>query len=283
MTTAPRTPEPPHLVDVGCNLAHRDFDPDRPAMLERAAAAGVRALVATGTDLRGSRRALEIARGATGQVALFATCGVHPHNATSWERDAAQVVALARDPLVVAVGECGLDFDRDFSPRPVQERAFAAQVELAVETGKPLFLHERAAHNRFLSVLDDYRDHGTLPVPAVVHCFTGTPEAVRAYLDRGLLIGVTGWVCDDRRNRDLLRALPLVPLDRLLLETDAPFLRPPGLLGQTRRNEPANLPHVCRRVASVLRKTPAEVAAATSANAVRFFRLPAWSTPQERA
>lgn len=279
----PMTPEPLHLIEVGCNLAHRDYDSDRPAVLERAAAAGVRALVVTGTDLRGSRRALEIARD-SGPVALYATCGVHPHNASSWERDAAQVAALARDPLVVAVGECGLDFDRNFSPRPAQERAFAAQVELAIETGKPLFLHERAAHARFLSVLDDYRDHGTLPVPAVVHCFTGTPEAVRAYLDRGMLIGVTGWVCDDRRNRDLLRALPLVPLARLLLETDAPFLRPPGLLGDTRRNEPCNLPHVLRRVASVLRKTPAEVAAATTANAVRFFRLPAAPTPaKERA
>ncbi len=272
------TPQnPPDLVDIGTNLSNRQFDPDRPEVIARAQQAGVRAIVATGTDLRATRAGLELAARYPGVV--YTTCGVHPHNATTYERDSPHLTTLARDPAVVAIGECGLDFNRDFSPRPVQERAFASQVETAIETRKPLFLHERDAHVRFLSILDDYRDHGTLPVPAVVHCFTGTDKEVRAYLDRGFMIGVTGWVCDDRRNGALLRALALLPMDRLLLETDAPFLRPPGLLGQTRRNEPCNLVHVCRRVAAVLRKTPEEVARTTTDNARRFFRLPASSPP----
>lgn len=260
------------LVDVGVNLTNRRFDRDVDAVLERARLAGVGVVIATGVDLRSSKAGVDLAGRFPGQV--YTTCGVHPHNAAklNWEADNAKFAYVARDSRVVAVGECGLDFNRDLSPKSIQEKAFAAQIELAAEVGKPLFLHERDAHDRFLSVLDGYASRGKLPVEAVVHCFTGTSTQVEAYLRRGLYVGVTGWVCDDRRNADLLRALPSVPLDRLLLETDAPFLEPPGL-GGGRRNEPANLPHVCRRVAAVLRLPPEEVARATSVNARRLFGL----------
>ncbi|MFO0578552.1 MAG: TatD family hydrolase [Polyangia bacterium] len=263
-------------IDIGVNLTHRSFGPDRPEVIARARAAGVGPLIVTGTSLAHSREAVALCRAHPG--ALFATAGVHPHEAARCDaRTLAELRELARAPEVVAVGECGLDFNRDFSPRPVQERVFAQQIELALSLDKPLFLHERDAHARFLAILDGHARPGGLPVPAVVHCFTGGPQELAAYLLRGFYIGITGWICDERRGAELQRALPAVPLDRLLLETDAPFLLPrdlPRKLAQG-RNEPATLPHIAGAIARYTRRTPAEIAAATTDNARRFFRLPA--------
>lgn len=259
----------PALVDIGANLTHASFHADLPAVLERAAAAGVSRLVVTGTSVEESRAAVRLA---TGHPALYATAGVHPHHAR--DCDAATIPALreiAADPKVVAIGECGLDFNRNYSPHPSQEQWFEVQVELALELGKPLFLHSRDAHPRFAEVLRRYR-----PAKAVAHCFTGEREELHAYLELGLYIGITGWICDERRGAHLLDLVKEIPDDRLLLETDAPYLTPRDLRPQpkARRNEPAFLPHILATVARALGRPGAVVAEQTTANARRLFGIP---------
>lgn len=259
------------LIDIGANLTHDSFDTDRGAVLERAAAAGVGRLIVTGTSVTNSAQAVELC--ATHPGVLFATAGVHPHHAREFDAHTSGALrALLANPAVVAVGECGLDFFRDFSPRTDQLNAFAAQLELAAEIGKPVFLHQRDAHAAFLDVLTPLRSR---LVGGVAHCFTEGPEELAAYLDLELHIGVTGWVCDERRGARLREALPHIPLDRLLIETDAPYLVPRDLVPQPRgrRNEPAFLAHILERVATEKKLSLEEVAAATTQNAERLFRL----------
>jgi TatD DNase family protein len=206
---------------------------------------------------------------------LFATAGVHPHHASDFDgHSAAALRALAANPAVVAIGECGLDFFRDFSPRDAQQRAFAAQLDLAADVRKPVFLHQRDAHDAFLEILTPQRNRLS---GGVAHCFTGDVAELTAYLDLDLYIGVTGWLCDERRGAELRAALPHIPLDRLLIETDAPYLLPRDLQPkpQSRRNEPAFLAHILERVAAGLNRSPESVAEATTANAKKLFGLPA--------
>ena len=178
------------LVDVGVNLTHRSFAADRDQVIDRAIRAEVRVMVVTGTDVKVSMAAADLAKKYPGN--LFSTAGVHPHNARQCGSDALQALKdLLTRPEVVAIGECGLDFNRDFSPRPVQEKWFEAQVQLACELKKPLFLHERDAHRRFLDILRPHR--ASIPA-AVVHCFTGSAEELKAYLDLDCHIGMTGWI-----------------------------------------------------------------------------------------
>jgi TatD DNase family protein len=260
------------LIDIGANLTHDSFDRDRAEVLARAAAAGVRRAIVTGASVTGSAQALELAAEHPG--VLYATAGVHPHHAADFDaHTSAALSTLLADPRIVAVGECGLDYFRDFSPRDAQRRAFQAQLELAASVGKPVFLHERDAHADFVAVLAPLvRDFAR---GGVAHCFTGDPAALATYLELGLHIGVTGWVCDERRGADLRAAVPSIPLDRLLLETDAPYLLPRDLAPKPahRRNEPAFLPHVLARVAELMERTPEEVARASTANAERLFGL----------
>jgi len=257
------------LIDIGCNLLHPSFTVDREAVLERARTAGVRILVVTGTSVSSSREAADFAASKPG--VLFATAGVHPHDARRFGPETlAELEALARRPETVAVGECGLDFNRDFSPRPAQERAFELQLGLAARVGKPLFMHERDAHTRFVDILRSFR--GRIG-RGVVHCFTGTAEEASRYLDLGLHIGITGWICDERRGRHLAAVVRHVPLDRLMLETDAPFLVPRTLATRPSRNEPAFLPEVLRVTAAALGRSEAEVAEATTRTAGEFFGI----------
>jgi TatD DNase family protein len=257
------------LVDIGVNLGHRSFAADREAVVERALAAGVAAMIATGTSERGSHEARALARRRPGVI--FATAGVHPHDAARCgEGTLAALRALAAAPEVVAIGECGLDFNRDFSPRPVQVRWFREQVLLARALEMPLFLHERDAAGAFLEVLD-----AAAPAPerVVVHCFTGDGATLEQYLRRGYNIGITGWICDERRGTHLRALVRKIPRERLLVETDAPFLTPRDLRPRPRdgRNEPGFLGHVLRAVASARGEDPEALAAATTANARRIF------------
>ncbi|MCZ8131464.1 MAG: TatD family hydrolase [Steroidobacteraceae bacterium] len=262
---------PPSLVDIGINLAHDSYDADRDDVIRRAAAAGVRRLVVTGSSVASSRRALELARAHPGR--LYATAGVHPHHAHELSTaDLPALRTLLAEPEVVAAGECGLDYFRDYSPHDAQERAFRAQLELAIDARRPLFLHQRDAHADFVRILRSYgRD---LP-PAVAHCFTGTADEAAEYLDMGLHVGITGWICDERRGRHLDAVVRLVPADRLMLETDGPYLLPRDLepKPKSRRNEPMYLPHVCAAVARARGEPPETLARATTATAVRFFGL----------
>jgi TatD DNase family protein len=204
---------------------------------------------------------------------LSSTAGVHPHYATSFDRAMQpDFLELLARPGVVAVGECGLDYHRDLSPREAQRGAFIAQLEMAVATGLPVFLHQREAHGDFTAIMSDYapRLRG-----AIAHCFTGGPEELEAYLVLGLFVGVTGWVCDERRGSELRKAVPLIPADRLMLETDAPYLLPRDLVPKpaSRRNEPAHLAHIARAVAALRGDSWEGLANSTSANARSFFRL----------
>jgi len=263
------------LIDIGLNLTHDSFDHDRDQVLQRAADAGVGQMIITGASLAHNPLALSLAQAHPGR--LFATAGVHPHHAAELTPDRLpQLRSLLAQPEVVAVGECGLDYFRDLAPREVQRVAFQRQLELAVECGKPVFLHQRDAHEDFLAVLEDFMPR--LPQGGVAHCFTGTAAQAAQYLALGLHIGITGWICDERRGLDLRDAVRVVPADRLLLETDAPYLLPRDLVPRpvTRRNEPAWLAHVARVVAQLRGEAAEDCARQASANARRLFRLPAW-------
>jgi TatD DNase family protein len=257
------------LVDIGANLTHASFREDLDAVLERARAHGVAQIVVTGTSVEESRRAAALAEA----HGLHATAGVHPHHARDCDGDTMPALrAIAAHPRVVAIGECGLDFNRNYSPHPDQEQWFEAQLELGRALGKPLFLHSRDAHPRFASILRQHRVDR-----AVAHCFTGEGPELRAYLDLGLYIGITGWICDERRGTHLLELVKAIPQDRLLLETDSPYLTPRDLRPQpkARRNEPAHLPHILRAVARARGEAPEALAQATTRNARALFGLPA--------
>lgn len=268
LTTAAANPP---LIDIGINLAHDSFDRDRDAVIARAHAAGVVQMVVTGATLAGSIRAVALAHEHPGR--LFATAGVHPHHASELDETAlAELAALARQPEVVAVGECGLDYFRDFSPRAAQRQAFHRQLELALQIGKPVFLHQRDAHEDFLAIL---REHAAA-WRGVAHCFTGGEDQLHAYLELELAIGITGWICDERRGAHLLALVPKIPAARLLLETDGPYLLPRDLPSKpaSRRNEPAYLPHIAATVARARGETLAALARSSSESARRLFGLP---------
>ncbi|MCP5420638.1 MAG: TatD family hydrolase [Gammaproteobacteria bacterium] len=259
------------LVDIGVNLTHSSFRQDREAVIDRALQASVTQMIVTGASLAGSLAARELAIQYPGR--LYATAGIHPHAARDWRDDTGPALAdLAAHPEVVALGEMGLDFNRNYSPTADQERAFEAQLELSVELRLPVFLHERDARQALLRILGRYRDRLG---PAVVHCFTGSADDLTAYLEWDLYVGITGWICDERRGLHLRDLIQRIPLERLMLETDAPFLLPRDLLPvpQGRRNEPAFLPHVLNRVATCLELPAETVATATTGNARRFFGL----------
>jgi len=263
----------PELVDIGINLTHASFDRDRDEVVRRAADAGVSRLIVTGTSWDSCLAARVLADANPGRI--WATAGIHPHHAADFnaEHDAL-FRSLARQDNFVAVGECGLDFYRDYSPRVAQRETFEAQLRIAADTGLPVFLHQRDAHEEFTAMLS-----GHLPdIPGgVAHCFTGGEKEMHAYLELGLHIGITGWICDERRGAELRRAIASLPLDRILLETDAPYLLPRDLPKKPRgrRNEPAFLPHILDAAARYMNRSVAEVGAAATRNASRLFGLAA--------
>jgi TatD DNase family protein len=266
------TAAPPALIDIGINLAHDSYDADRDAVLARARAAGVVQMIVTGSSLASTAQALALAR--AHRSTLFATAGVHPHHAN--ELSAArlgELRELARQPEIVAVGECGLDYFRNFSPREAQRQAFHHQLELAAELGKPVFLHQRDAHADFAAILTEHGTHWR----GVAHCFTGSQEELMCYLGLGLAIGITGWICDERRGTHLAALMPRIPAERLLLETDGPYLLPRDLKPKpaSRRNEPAYLAQVAARVARERGETLASLAHSSTAAARALFGLPA--------
>ena len=263
------------LVDVGVNLLNGQFRRDTEAILSRAQAAGVKDLLVIATDLESSAEAIAIveARG------LRCTAGVHPHDAkevtSGWQQ---RLKELAQHPRVCAVGETGLDFNRNYSPPEQQLEVFSEQISIAQDIDKPLYVHDRESRGELLNLLTAA---GTLP-PVLVHCFTGTPAELDAYLSADFHIGITGWVTDPKRGETLRQLVPQIPLERLLIETDAPFLRPFNVpadwLGQhglssrhKRRCEPAMLPYVLECLAQLRDEPAAEIAAATTANAHRLF------------
>jgi TatD DNase family protein len=261
----------PALIDIGINLTHASFERDRAEVIARARAASVVAMVVTGSTIDDSAQAIALCRRYPG--ALRATAGVHPHHATTLQAaDASRLAELLADPMTVAAGECGLDYYRNFSPPAEQRRAFELQLRLADQHRRALFLHQRDAHADWLAML---REHPGPASRAVLHCFTGGVAELEDCLAVGLHIGVTGWVCDERRGAALREAVKRIPENRLMLESDGPYLLPRTLQPKPphRRNESMYLPHVLEAVARCRGQTPEAVAAATTANACRFFGL----------
>ena len=255
----------PELFDTHAHLHFPEFADDLPAVLERARAAGVRRLVTIGTDVATSAAALALAGREPG---VWATAGIHPHDAAEADETAfAEIERLAADPRVVAIGEIGLDFFRDLSPREVQERTFRRLLELARRVGKPALVHCRDAHAETLAILDDGRVGA---VGGVMHCFSGDVAIARRCLDLGLVISLAGPVTYPNA-----RALPdvarFVPGDRLVVETDCPYLPPQGHRG--RRNEPAYLALTAARVAELRGEPLARLGPQMSATAQRLFRV----------
>ncbi|MBB1202952.1 3'-5' ssDNA/RNA exonuclease TatD [Enterobacteriaceae bacterium 89] len=258
------------MFDIGVNLTSSQFSRDRDEVVARAYASGVRGMLITGTNQTESEEAQQLAQR---YQHCWSTAGVHPHDASSWTPEVAQAIRrLTTQPGVVAVGECGLDFNRNFSTPQEQEAAFSAQLALAAELEMPVFMHCREAHERFMALLKPW-----LPKlrGGVLHCFTGTRDELLECLDHGLYIGITGWVCDERRGLELRELLPLIPAERLLVETDAPWLLPRDLVPKpsSRRNEPAHLPHIVERIAHWRGEDVQRLAEVTSQNAKTLFGI----------
>jgi len=263
-------------VEIGINLTNKRYNKDRSFVIKEATDLGVNKMVITGTNVTESQKAFELTSGELNDSfpdTLYSTAGCHPHDASSLDADGLEVIkSLAIEPTVVAIGECGLDFNRDFSPRPKQIEAFKQQLELAIETKLPVFLHERDAFDTQYQILKDYmpRLKG-----AVSHCFTGERADMEAYLELGLSIGITGWLCDERRGKPLFDIVQFIPDDRLMVETDGPYLTPRDLPKKPKdgRNEPKYLPHVGAAVARARNQTTEHVAQMTYRNSREFFNI----------
>jgi len=262
------------LVDIGFNFTSSAFRKDADEVVARAKHAGVKNFVLTGSDIEESKFAIELTQQYSGMVA---TTGVHPHLAKQWQDDSyTELKALAENNKVAAIGEAGLDYNRNYSTPEQQRNAFEAQLKLAAELGMPIFLHERDAHENFARILSDYRDKLS---KVVVHCFTGSAEQLEKYLDLDCHIGITGWICDERRGQHLHDSIKHIPANRLMIETDAPYLLPRDLPKDKypkpdgRRNEPAYLPHILATVAKCRNQSVEQTAAETTLTAKEFFSI----------
>ncbi len=262
-------PAPYGLVDIGCNLTSPRLIHDLEEVLAAADCAGVTRQIITGSDLQSNQDALALA---CQYPQLFATAGFHPHHANDWQPHSHPLLlqSVARQPEVVAVGEMGLDYHRNFSTPLAQQRCFSDQLDIAIAVQKPVFLHERDAFADFHRLLTD-----ALPqLPrAVWHCFTADTKALEWALDAGLYIGITGWICDPERGKRLREQVRIIPEDRLMLETDAPYLTPKTLQPTPRTNKPQYLPEILRMVSKCRQQPPEEIAQQTTQNAERFFQL----------
>lgn len=259
-------------IDIGVNLTGSSFKKDVPQVIERAQQAGVERLVVTGTSSSHSEQAIALSE--QYESVCYATVGLHPHHASDYSNDlGSELREMLAHKNAVAVGECGLDFNRNYSSRKDQIRAFEAQLEIAIELQKPVFLHQRDAHDDFISIIKSCR--GELN-GLVAHCFTGSIEEVNDYLLLDMYIGITGWICDERRGQSLQLAVRQIPLDRIMLETDAPYLLPRDLAEkpvEKNRNEPCFLPHIAKAVAKHMQVEEARLIAAVYENSRTYFMI----------
>ncbi|MBL4566997.1 MAG: YchF/TatD family DNA exonuclease [Porticoccus sp.] len=273
MTELLSSPAP--LIDIGVNLSNKSFKGELEAVLQRAQQANVTQLILTGTSEEESEAVLQLCQQLSDDFPnmLYSTCGVHPHDAKHFSTETpGRLKEMATNKNVVAIGETGLDFNRNFSTPAAQEKAFEVQLELAAELQLPVFMHERDAHQRQFEILKQYRDH---LVDGVIHCFTGDKTALFNYLDLDLHIGITGWICDERRGQELQKIVKNIPLSRLMLETDAPYLLPRTMTPKpkNKKNEPAFLPWVLQGIAEHHDSDLEQLAKATTTTARHFFKL----------
>ncbi|WP_299798092.1 TatD family hydrolase [uncultured Shewanella sp.] len=261
----------PEYIDIAVNLIGSALEKNIDDVVQRAANHGVSPLIVIGSDLPESAKAIECCRAYPKR--LYCTAGVHPHHASDWcSSSTEQLKQLVDNAEVVALGECGLDYNRDFSPRPMQRHAFEEQLALAVELQMPVLMHERDAHADFFAIMKEFR--GELP-GALLHCFTGDRRSMEAYLELDLHLGITGWVCDERRGQELAELVVEIPDDRILIETDSPYLLPRSMRPKPKsgKNEPQYLPYISQYVATLRGQDPKQFAARTYQNSVEFFGL----------
>lgn len=253
-------------IDIGLNLFCRQYrEPD--CIIADAAADGVSCIL-TGSDMKEN----EAVNSYVQTHDCYGTCGIHPHSADSAKpEDFVRIREIVtQNPKIVAVGECGLDYDRMFSTRENQLRCFDRHIRLAEELGKPLFLHEREASKDFIARM---KQHPEQCRRSVVHCFTGDIQTLKAYLDMGFYIGITGWICDDRRGKALREAVRIIPADRVMIETDAPYLTPKNVAGLGNVNVPQNIRYVAAELAKYMKTDEAELTAQVLENTRRFFGM----------
>lgn len=266
------------MIDIGVNLTNKRFNGKTDQILKDAAAAGVTGIIITGTSLDSSRRAIQLIRETkeTYGIVLKCTVGIHPHEASQFnqiknlEKQLEQLIQTNRD-IVVAVGESGLDYNRNFSPPDVQRDGFRKQMALAQKLSLPVFLHNREAHDDFITILREFPN-----VPKCVHCHTDPSLAhLQELVSIGAMIGQTGWITDERRGKDLRNIIPHIPPNRLMIETDSPFLLPQNIPDYRRKryNEPAYLPFIVEDLARIYGRTEAEVKAKTVSNTKSFFNM----------
>ena len=249
---------------------HSSFKKDRLEIIEEAKKVGVTQFIITGTNVNSSQQASQYASKYKGT--LFSTSGVHPHDAKTCNGHTVfELEKIAKNDSVVAIGECGLDYNRNFSPQPLQRKWFEAQVELAERIDMPLFLHEREAHEDLYNILKKY----DVAEKSVVHCFTGTKQEAQNYIDLGCYIGVTGWICDMKRGRNLQEAVSAIPPEKLMIETDAPFLIPKNFDKKPKknRNEPKYLPHILNTIALCMGIDAEKLAIQVTKNTKEFFKI----------
>ncbi|RVT44378.1 hydrolase TatD [Rheinheimera sediminis] len=258
----------PLWFDAGVNLFSDRFNNDRDAVVQNARNNQVSELLLISSDAAESKLNADYC---LSHSALYCTAGVHPHYAgavsSDWQH---QIQLLLQSPTVVAVGECGLDFDRNFSAPEQQIQVFETQLQLASQYKKPAYLHERAAFSTQIALLQQCS-----ALTGIAHCFTGDTNQLKAYLDLGLYIGITGWLCDNNRGQSLMDAISYLPLDRLILETDAPFLLPKTMLNKpkSRRNEPQFLTEIATQVSSLTGHSLVDIARHSRTNCLKLFQI----------
>jgi TatD DNase family protein len=257
------------MIDIGANLTHDSFNKDRAKVIDDAINASVSAMIITGSNESCSRKAYELTQEYVD--CLYSTVGFHPHHASEYTGESEDLILeLIKHNKVVAIGETGLDYFRDISPREAQIFAFEQHIKLAIQTGAPLFLHQRDAHEDFYAIIKEHRDKIS---NLVVHCFTDTKKALFDYMDLDCHIGITGWICDERRGLHLRELVKNIPDNRLMIETDSPYLIPRDLKLKTRRNEPKNLPHIAQVIAQLRSQEQSELIHTTVKTTTQFFKL----------
>lgn len=255
-------------IDIGVNLLDESFKKDLDEVLDRAFNTNVCVLINTSSSIEDAKRSLDLTKKYPSKI--FSTAGIHPHNASSGDDQLREsLIQILQNDSMVAIGECGLDYFRNLSTKEEQLLVFKTHLEVAKETGLPLFLHQRDAHDDFTHCLNDVFDSS---VHGVAHCFTGNTDQMKTYLDMGLYIGITGWICDERRNHELIKAVKELPLDRVLIETDSPYLIPRSLK-RSRRNEPMNISIIAEKLAKEMGVELSTLANHLVTNSKKLFNL----------
>jgi len=255
-------------IDIGANLLDESFNKDLDDVLDRSFGSNINILINTSSSIEEAKRSLDLTKKYPSRI--YTTAGIHPHNAsTADDQIKSNLTEIIKNKSVVAIGECGLDYFRNLSPKEKQLSVFKSHLEIAKETELPLFLHQRDAHEDFVNCLNNILDR---PIHGVAHCFTGNVDQMKTYLDMGLYIGITGWICDERRNDELIKAVKQLPLDRVLIETDSPYLIPRSLK-KSRRNEPMHLPIIAEKLALEMGIELSSLVEHTLSNSIKLFNL----------